>query len=149
MRVVLMAKVDHRTDYLQQAEELAHFAQAWEHETKKLLPKGVSNVVRESRFRESRRCHECGEIGHSRAMCQNRSKKVAKDQSIINLAISDHSIGINEYWILDSGSSRHLCSDESWLEDAEDAHGVCIKPNGEELNISKVGNASLRVSAAG
>nr|BAP68978.1 RxLR effector candidate protein [Hyaloperonospora arabidopsidis Emoy2] len=31
MRVVLMAKVGHkRTDYLQQAEEFAHFAQSWE-----------------------------------------------------------------------------------------------------------------------
>nr|CCA27370.1 conserved hypothetical protein [Albugo laibachii Nc14] len=51
MRVALMAKVDaHRTDYLQQAEELAHFAQALESGTKKLLPIGVSNVVRESRF---------------------------------------------------------------------------------------------------
>nr|CCA18744.1 conserved hypothetical protein [Albugo laibachii Nc14] len=31
MRIVLMAKVNHqRTDYLQQAEELAHFTQSWE-----------------------------------------------------------------------------------------------------------------------
>ena len=35
MRVVMMAKVDaQRTDHLQQAEELAHFAQAWESGTK-------------------------------------------------------------------------------------------------------------------
>nr|CCA27997.1 conserved hypothetical protein [Albugo laibachii Nc14] len=150
LRVVLMAKIDaHRTHYLQQAEQLAHFAQAWESGTKKLLPKAVSNVVRESRFRETRRCHECGEIGHLREMCQNRSKKVAKDQLNFTLAISDHGIGINDHWILDSGSSLHLCSDKSWLEDAQDAHGFCIHPNVQELNISKVGNFTLRVSAAG
>nr|CCA26408.1 conserved hypothetical protein [Albugo laibachii Nc14] len=104
MRVVLMAKVDaHRTNYLQQAKELAQTTQAWESGTRKVLPKG--------------------EISHLRAMCQNRSNKVAKDQSNFTLAISDH--------------------------DAEDAHAVCIQPNEVELNISKVGNVTLRLSAAG
>ena len=50
---------------------------------------------------------------------------------------------------MDSGPSRHLCSDVSWLDDVEDASGVCIQPNGEELNISKVGTVTLRVSVAG
>lgn len=36
LRTVLMAKVDGtRTDYLQQAEELSHFAQSWELEPAK------------------------------------------------------------------------------------------------------------------
>ena len=48
MRVVLMAKVDAgMTDYLQQAEEMAHFAQAWESVTKEQVSRGVANVARE------------------------------------------------------------------------------------------------------
>uniref|UniRef100_M4B2G8 RxLR effector candidate protein n=1 Tax=Hyaloperonospora arabidopsidis (strain Emoy2) TaxID=559515 RepID=M4B2G8_HYAAE len=51
MRVVLMAKVDHkRTDYLQQAEELAHFAQSWESGmTKKRVGRGIVGHVQEGR----------------------------------------------------------------------------------------------------
>eukprot|EP00644_Phytophthora_capsici_P010191 jgi/Phyca11/120476/e_gw1.41.247.1 len=68
---VLMAKADGaRSDYLQHAEELAHFAQAWElePEKQKKLGQGVVNHVGEHR-REPRRCRECGEVGHLRAAC--------------------------------------------------------------------------------
>nr|CCA17124.1 conserved hypothetical protein [Albugo laibachii Nc14] len=106
------------------------------------IAESVSNVVRELRFRETRRCHECGEIGDLMALCHNRSNNVAYDQSNFTLAISYHGIGINDYCILDSGPIRHLCSDESWLEDTEVAHGVGIQLNGEEMNISKVGDVT-------
>ncbi|KAE9331414.1 hypothetical protein PF008_g15436 [Phytophthora fragariae] len=51
LRTVLMAKVDQsRTDYLQHAEELAHFAQSWETEStkQKSLGRETVNAVRES-----------------------------------------------------------------------------------------------------
>nr|CCA17050.1 conserved hypothetical protein [Albugo laibachii Nc14] len=67
-------------------------------------------------------------------MCHNWSNNVAKINRISRWQ-SQNMVLAYDYWILDSGSSRHLCSDESWLEDAEDTHGV--------------GNVTLRVSAAG
>nr|CCA15954.1 conserved hypothetical protein [Albugo laibachii Nc14] len=122
-------------DYLQQAEELAYFAQAWDTVTKKQMSRDVANVAREPRFRETRRCHDCGET--------------IKYKDNFTLAISARGIDKRECWILDSGSSRHLCSDASWLEDVEYAKGVCIQPNGEELTTSKVGTVTLQVSAGG
>ncbi|KAG2780885.1 hypothetical protein PC129_g8957 [Phytophthora cactorum] len=75
LRTVLMAKVDAaRTDYLQQAEELAHFAQSWELEPtrQRNLGKEVVSAVSDSRGTETRSCHECGEIGHLHTACSNR-----------------------------------------------------------------------------
>ena len=82
-------------------------------------------------------------------MCPNRRNYVLKGDTNFTLAISSQKFEQHDCWILDSGLSRHLCSDESWLEDVEDANGVCIQPNGEELVISKVGNVTLRVSVDG
>ncbi|KAG3242697.1 hypothetical protein PI124_g12484 [Phytophthora idaei] len=75
LRTVLMAKVDAaRTDYLQQAEELAHFAQFWELEPFRLrnLGKEVVGAVSDLRGTETRSCHECGEISHLNTACSNR-----------------------------------------------------------------------------
>uniref|UniRef100_H3GKF0 Integrase catalytic domain-containing protein n=1 Tax=Phytophthora ramorum TaxID=164328 RepID=H3GKF0_PHYRM len=57
LRTVLIAKVDGtRVDYLQQAEELAHFAQSWELEARtKNIGKEVVGAVAEHRGKETRR----------------------------------------------------------------------------------------------
>ncbi|KAE9005615.1 hypothetical protein PR002_g16713 [Phytophthora rubi] len=59
LRTVLMAKVDGtRTDYLQQSEELSHFAQSWELEAKgKNFGKEMVGAVGERQRKETRRCH--------------------------------------------------------------------------------------------
>ncbi|KAE8897415.1 hypothetical protein PF010_g27811 [Phytophthora fragariae] len=75
-----MAKVDQsRTDYLQHAEELAHFAQSWETKStkQKSLGRETVNAVRESSYqrKETRSCHECGRVGHLRATCPDRKQR--------------------------------------------------------------------------
>ncbi|POM66265.1 Mitochondrial Carrier (MC) Family, partial [Phytophthora palmivora] len=131
MKLVLKAKVDNsRTDYLRQAEELAHFAQAWE--TNK--PKGknfgreVVNAVSERRT-ETRRCHGCGEVGHLRASCPEK-KKSADFTLAVSEPSSELAGELTGTWILDSGSSRHL-------------------PNGEPLAVTMKGSVTLRVTASG
>ncbi|KAE9174481.1 hypothetical protein PF004_g26649 [Phytophthora fragariae] len=130
LRTVLMAKVDQsRTDYLQHAEELAHFAQSWEIEStkQKSLGRETVNAVRESGYqrKETRSCHECGRVGHLRATCPDR-----KQRADLTLAIGEKSGEFDGVWILDSGSSHHL-------------------PNGESLSIIKRGKVLLSVTACG
>ncbi|KAE8910625.1 hypothetical protein PF005_g1507 [Phytophthora fragariae] len=74
LRTVLMAKVDGtRMVYRGQAEELAHFAQAWELDTakQKNLSKEVVGAVGERREEETIICHECGEVRRLLTVCPN------------------------------------------------------------------------------
>ncbi|ETO84786.1 hypothetical protein F444_01317, partial [Phytophthora nicotianae P1976] len=147
LRTVLMAKVDSsRTDHLQQAEELAHFAQSWELEPAKHrnLGKEVVAAVGE----ETRRCHECNKVGHLRAACPKRGRGRNGGPNLV-LAVDERLVQASGTWILDSGSSRHLVSDESWLQDVETCNDVCLQPNGEPLRVTKKGTVSLRVTACG
>ncbi|POM74260.1 Integrase catalytic core protein [Phytophthora palmivora] len=146
LRTVLMAKVDGtRTDYLQQSEELAHFAQSWELEAKnKNLGKEMVGAVGELRRKETRRCHECGQVGHLRAVCLGTQRGVVAD---ITLAVNEVNMAAEKVWILDSGSSRHLVNNASWLEDVEPYVDSCVQPNGDPLNITKKGTLTLKVTA--
>ncbi|GMF18948.1 unnamed protein product [Phytophthora fragariaefolia] len=109
LRTVLMAKVDGtRTDYLQQSEELSHFAQSWELEGKgKNFGKEMIGAVGERQRKETRRCHECDEVGHLRAACPSFQRGGMAD---ITLAANEGNMN-ETTWILDSGSSRHLVND--------------------------------------
>ncbi|OWZ04657.1 hypothetical protein PHMEG_00023404 [Phytophthora megakarya] len=130
MKLVLMAKVDGtRMDHLQHAEEIAHLAQSWE---RNFEAKGL---------KETRRCHKCGVVGHLRASCPNREDGSAPD---FTLAVNELDMDNGMAWILDSGSSRHLVNDESWLEDVEMHMDSCVQPNGDPLNIPKKGTLTLR-----
>ncbi|GMF42895.1 unnamed protein product [Phytophthora fragariaefolia] len=149
LRTVLMAKVDQsRTDYLQHAEELAHFAQSWETEStkQKSLGRETVNAVRESSYqrKETRSCHECGRVGHLRATFPDR-----KQRADLTLAVGEKSGEFDDVWILDSGSSRHLVNDESLLKDVDDSSDECVQPNGESLSITKRGKVLLSVTACG
>lgn len=58
----------------------------------------------------------------------------------------DESDGV---WILDSGSSRHLVNDATWLDEVEDCEAECLQPNGDPLIITKKGSVTLCVTACG
>ena len=45
--------------------------------------------------------------------------------------------------------SRHLITNERWLEEPQDASGVCFQPNGQPLTISKMRSVKLVVKAMG
>eukprot|EP00644_Phytophthora_capsici_P005089 jgi/Phyca11/96010/e_gw1.1.408.1 len=130
------------------AEELAHFAQSWETDAakQKSLGRETVNVVKDhdSQRKETRSCHECGRVGHLRAACPDLKKP-----GHLSLAINEHSGDTSDLWILDSGSSRHLVNDESFLEDVEECSDECVQPNGEPLHITKRGKVMLRVKACG
>jgi hypothetical protein len=151
LRTVLMAKVDGtRVDYLQQAEELAQFAQAWELEPAKHknLGREVVGAVSERRAKETRTCHECGQVGHLRAVCPNKARGGGKKPDL-TLAVNETRSKADEVWILDSGSSRHLVKNASWLDDAEDYEDECVQPDGNALRVTKRGTLTLQVTACG
>lgn len=122
-----------RTDYLRQAEELAHFVQSTKIELHgKHIGKDVVNTVHNER-REVRKvrpdgrknchfvgkCYKCGKPGHTKAACSESSTKTrATDEVDCILAIDDSSVK-DIYWILCSGSSSHLVNDVSMLEDPD------------------------------
>ncbi|KAG3190404.1 hypothetical protein PC128_g11331 [Phytophthora cactorum] len=101
------------------AEQLAHFAQSWE-----LEPTRYRNLGREVVATVSR----------------------VLDRT---LAVNEASGRSDEFWILDSGSSRHLVSNKSWLEEVEDCKDMCVQPNGAALNVMKKGTLTLKVTARG
>ncbi|GMF45369.1 unnamed protein product [Phytophthora fragariaefolia] len=148
LRTALMAKVDStRTDYLAHAEELAHFAQAWEIEAKKKnFGRELVGVINERGIRETRRCNKCGKVGHLRAACPDKEEKMGPD---LTLAVTEASIVPGKDWILDSGTSRHLVNDQSWLEEVVPHVDSCTQPNGDPLSITMKGTLTLRVKACG
>ncbi|GMF45513.1 unnamed protein product [Phytophthora fragariaefolia] len=137
-------------DYLQQAEELAHFAQAWELEPAKHknLGREVVGVVGERRGKDTRSCYECCKPGHLRAACPKRTRGGTRKPGL-TLAVSEGPGKQEEAWILDSGSSRHLIKNASWLDDVEDGEDECVQPDGNALKVTKRGTLTLRVTAGG
>ncbi|OWZ00878.1 hypothetical protein PHMEG_00027838 [Phytophthora megakarya] len=136
MKTILKAKVDSsRLDYTQHAEELAHFAQAWESDqTKgKNLGRDMVGAVNEQRL-ERRKCYGCGKVGHLKASCP--VKKKAPD---FTLSVSETPDATDKIWILNSGSSRHLVNNATSLEDAVTCDDRCTQPNGEPLNVTLKG----------
>ena len=53
------------------------------------------------------------------------------------------------YWVLDSGSSRHLVNDPDLLENVEDYDSECVTANGDALRITKKGSVVLMATALG
>ena len=111
-----------RIDYLRQARELAHIAQSTEIELRgKNIGKDVINTVENGRRaypktrmhnrkdrRDMRTCYKCEKPGHLKIACPEGSAETrATDDVDFVLEIGGSSVK-EDYWILDSGWSRHL-----------------------------------------
>ena len=70
MRITMLSRLNlARTDYLRQAEELAHFAQYTEIKlTGKQFGKDLVSVVQHEK-KNTRKCFKCGQMGHLKALC--------------------------------------------------------------------------------
>ncbi|EEY63395.1 uncharacterized protein PITG_15113 [Phytophthora infestans T30-4] len=56
---------------------------------------------------------------------------------------------LNDIWILDCGSSRHLVGDEAWSDAIECCNDACVQFNVRPLNVTKDGSLTLRVTVSG
>ncbi|CAI5704015.1 unnamed protein product [Peronospora effusa] len=162
-----MAKYDeNRVDYLAQAEELAHFAQSVELDTRNAASfgKDVVTHVAEGKARvDTRTCYGCGKVGHIQFACPDDRKKSKKNKGakgtwrgngrlkeVFNYTLSvqdDKAKG--KWWILDSGSIRHLVNDMALLEDARKCNDQCLVADGKTLRLTMVGSVVLHVMAYG
>ena len=143
-----------RHDHLSQAEELAHFEQSVELESKTGRTLGrelVAAVTDERRRKETRSCYNCGKQCHLKIDCRSKENvnKSAKNDGEVVLAVNDDSDNVNDDWILDSGASRHLVNDDRLMIDAEIRNDVVSLADNEKVGLSKVGSVRLSVVANG
>lgn len=78
-------------------------------------------------------CYVCGKPDHKAYQCPQRQGSVQKEPPQANLAVSDEVIAAvvveanlvenRSDWILDTGASRHFCSNKELLHDFQDATG--------------------------
>jgi len=150
MRVSMLSRLNlSRTDYLRQAEELAHFAQSTEIQLRmKHIGHDVVNDIHEERV-DTRKCFGCGKQGHLKAACPSKKKKGDQGGDVDYTLAVGHDELDKGHWILDTGSSRHLVNDVNLLEDAEDFESQCVAADGGTLKVTKRGSVMLETTAMG
>nr|CCA19667.1 conserved hypothetical protein [Albugo laibachii Nc14] len=139
-RMMMLSQIDiHRMEFLRQVDELCQFAQSTEIEARtKQFGREVLNA-----------CYRCGNVGHLKATCPYRKKKV--QQEGFSLAIGRRGQTSKSHWILDGGSSRHLVNDLNSSDDLGDFNSECLAAasDGEPLRITKQGSVVITVKALG
>lgn len=62
------------------------------------------------------------------------------------LSVVNYKEIIQDRWILDSRSGRHLACDERMLEKSRDCDNECLLPDGQSLRVMKVRSVLLQVT---
>jgi hypothetical protein len=107
--------------------------------------------------RSKKNCSRCKKIGHTDSECwfNKNNKKEEKDQSseeygnfFAPVIPSSSDVVINEdTWILDSGASKHLCTNKKLMSQIEKAsEAIRMKcANKQTVELSEIGRVKLRI----
>nr|CCA22053.1 conserved hypothetical protein [Albugo laibachii Nc14] len=148
MRESMLSRLNFmRTDYLWQAEEIAHFAQSTEIELRgKHFGRDLVNNVE---LRDAPKCYKCVKPGHLEAACPERSREGGTSSEVYFVLTVDGSSEDDENWFLNNSSSRHLVNDDKLLEDTEEYVSDCVAADGGSLRITKRGSVTITTTVMG
>ena len=93
----------------------------------------------------------CGASSFCRIRCRCSQYKNKVPKTTFNFAIGDGGSLLDNHWILDSGSSRHLVDDPSLLIDPIDCQSEFLTAanDGDVLRATKQGSVDIEVVALG
>ncbi|CCI11341.1 unnamed protein product [Albugo candida] len=145
-----------RDDSRRQAEELCHFAQLMDSETISDAPREPKKfsrdrigAIREFKPKKRMNYYNCGKSGHMKKDCRNQSSSSSKD-IVLGIGCKNNTLEqAKKVWILDSGSSRHLVTDENMLQNRKECTESCILPNGKEMKLGWTGSAKIIATVNG
>jgi hypothetical protein len=162
LRDVLLGRYDpYRPDYLCQAEEMAHFAQAvWgDRKPPKALGKEVVNSAEHKKGtwsgKSEKSCTHCRRRGHDVSECRKKKKSASDQGKEFVMAVSQGAAVTTEdapatiKWILDSGCSRNLVGQLGYLSNAVDTEVSLHLPNGNTIKASKQGEVRMKTKVDG
>lgn len=91
-------------------------------------------------------CFSCGENGHWKRECPQRKKNNSNDNKGQENASSDAFVchdSASNTWVLDSGTSDHMCHRREWFENFVEASSHITVGNGEKIMARGKGDINL------
>ncbi|KAL1535775.1 Retrovirus-related Pol polyprotein from transposon TNT 1-94 [Salvia divinorum] len=108
--------------------------------------------------KETRSCHYCGKPGHLKKACFAWKRKQehergggAETADVIQEVEGPEALNvlagaaIEEFWIMDSGCTFHICSHRSWFQNLEMSQGSVILGNDQTCEVKGIGDINLKV----
>lgn len=115
---------------------------------------GSSRSQSKERGKGVRRYYKCGEQGHFKRDCPRRKRNDDGDAESSTALVYDDGdaltvskIGTNSQgeWILDSGSSYHICSNMDYFDSFRKSKGSVFLPNGYRCAVFGIGTVKIKM----
>lgn len=112
-----------------------------------------SNVYKK---KDTRKCYNCGRLGHIAPQCRKPKKNVqgymqrrdstnntTKVFDVATISITDDFKGHENEWIWDSGAGAHLCNNKKWLKNFKTISPIEMRSYSETFTVTGIGDAAI------